>query len=959
VPSSSSARWRRVDELFHAALAQPPGRRHEFLASHCGGDRALSEEVLSLIQADAAGTDTDYEAWAPRVAVAWNAETRPSLSGETIGRYCVLERLGVGAMGEVYRAEDTALRRHVALKTLLPFAGDAARMDRLEDEARTASALNHPNILTIHEISHVAGVPFIASELVDGDTLRDRLAGGPLPLDTAIDVATQVAAGLGAAHAAGVIHRDIKPENLMVRRDGLVKIVDFGLAEPIAPIRTDEGRTPAGRAAVAEGTLSYMSPEQAGSEPLDARTDLFSLGVVIYEMVTGSVPFERPGRAATVDALLHDPAPRPSTVNTALPAALDALIARALERDRERRYQTASELEADLKSVRLRYGRAGIANEHAPAEGSGNNARQARSPVRGRIALAALGMAAVAGGVLWLSAMRRSARDGLDPADLTFLRVTKQAGEELFPSLAPGGDAIVYASAARGNWDIYLHRVGGSPVNLTEGSAFDDIQPVYSPDGQTILFRSDREGGGLFVMPASGGPVTRVSDIGWDPAWSPDGEHIVCSTARVEPTTVRLPQSQLWVVDARTGEKRQLLDGPAYQPQWSPSGTRIAFFGPDAAGQRDLWTVAVAGGAPVRVTTGRYSDWNPVWSADGRFLYFLSDRAGTMNAWRVRIDETTGRPLDAPGPFTLPATNVMYLARAAGSEALTWSNRSGGGTIRRYDLDPARAMVRGKPVSLTSPSRSLLEPEVSPDGTLLVANTRGDSRDDIVVLRADGTQVRALTEDEPRDRDPRWSPDGRRVAFWSDRSGGTSLFLIDSDGSRLQQVVGAGDPDACCPVWSPDGRYLAYLARDLVIHAVDLSGGLDTSRDRILATLPAGVWFQPVSWSADGSRIAGQERRDNNPRGGVAIYNLSTRQYTRLTASGGQPVWLNDSRRLLYTDGSSAYAVDSLTGHAHALFSVLPYHSSDLTVTRDNRHLYVSVRENDADVWVATPPPTR
>ena len=513
----------------------------------------------------------------------------------------------------------------------------------------------------------------------------------------------------------------------------------------------------------------------------------------------------------------------------------------------------------------------------------------------------------------------------------------------------------MYASAAAGNWDIYLHRINSNPVNLTAGSDADDIQPVYSPDGQRILFRSERDGGGLFLMAATGEPVTRVSDIGWDPAWSPDGRQIVCSTARVESTTVRLPASELWIVDVQNGHKRRLLDGPAYQPQWSPSGKRIAFFGPDAMGQRDLWTVAATGGDMVRVTTNRYVDWNPVWSADGRFLYFLSDRDGTMNGWRVRNDETTGRPLDEPRPFTLPAANVMFLARAAGSDALTWSSRYGGGMIQRYALDAARGTVLGKPVSITSPSRSLVEPEISPDGTLLVANTRGEARDDIVILRADGTEVRALTEDEPRDRSPRWSPDGRRVAFWSDRNGGTAIFVVSSDGSRLGQVTGAEAHHSCCAVWSPDGRDPAYLARDLTIHAIDLTKPVDSSRDRVLARLPQGVWFEPVSWSPDGKRLAGQERRGNKPRGGIAIYDLTTKQYMLLTPSGGRPIWLNDSRRLIYSDASSAYVIDTASRHTHELFSVVPYQDSDLTVTRDNRHLYVSVRAYEADVWVANP----
>jgi Tol biopolymer transport system component len=927
------AHWRQVESLFHATLAVPDSHREAYLQSQCGDDRALFDDVASLLRADAAGANTHYEDWAPHVAAAWAADTRRSLAGQNIGRYRVLERLGAGAMGEVYRAEDAALGRHVALKTLLSVAGDRSRLLRLQQEARAASALNHPNILTIHETGDVDGVHFIASEFVDGETLRDRLARGPLAVENAIDIARQVAAGLGAAHAAGVIHRDVKPENLMVRRDGLVKIVDFGLAEPIQPTRMPESRSHRERTPSAAGTLSYMSPEQARGEPLDARTDLFSLGVVFYEMLTGHVPFERQDTADTIDALLHDSPPWPSTVNASVPVALDAVVARALEKDRERRYQTAPELEAELRSLR----------------------RPVRFTMRRRIALATLGLAAVASSVLWVFAMRPSAREGLDPARLTFLRISNQAGEELFPSLTPSGDAVVYASAAAGNWDIYLHRVGDDPINLTADSRVDEIQPVYSPDGQRILFRSEREGGGLFVMPASGGLVTRVSDIGWDPAWSPDGGQIVCSTARVEPTTVRLPDSQLWVVDVRTGQKRQLLDGPAFQPQWSPSGLRIAFSGADGSRQRDLWTIAATGGDPVQLTSDRYADWNPIWSADGRVLYFLSDRGGTMNAWRMRIDEVTGRALEEPRPFTLPAANVILLARAAGSDALTWSSRVGGGMIQRYELDPARGEVLGKPASLTSPSRSLVEAEISPDGSLLVANTRGESRDDIVILRPDGTQVRALTEDEARDRYPRWSPDGRRVAFWSDRSGGTAVFVIDSDGGHLQRVSAAADDRACCPMWSPDGQQLAYLAGDLTIRALDLAASPGAARDRVLAKLPAGIWFQPVSWSPDGSRLAGQERRDNNPRAGVAIFDVTTKQYTRLTRSGGRPIWMNDNRLLVYSDASSAYVLDTISGQARELFSVAPHQNSDLTITRDNRHVYASVRANEADVWVTGP----
>ena len=480
--TSCSARWRRVDALFHEALALPPDERRTFLEAECANDPPLFDEVLTLVLADAPGTAARYEDWAPHVASAWASDMSRSLAGETIGRYRVLERLGAGAMGVVYRAEDKALGRHIALKTLLPFAGDGARMRRLEQEARAASALNHPNILTIHEIGERDGVHFIAAELVEGSNLRDRLDQGTLSILEALDVAAQVAAGLGAAHAAAVIHRDIKPENLMVRRDGLVKIVDFGLAEAIeaAPTRrTPEGQDSGARSAAACGTLTYMSPEQALGEPLDARTDLFSLGVVLYEMATGTTPFERASESATLEALLHEPARRPSDVNPAIPSELDAVIARALEKRRELRYQTASLFEADLKQLRQSGGgsddsKAPPAAEAGITEGS---SRPRRSDVRRRIAVGTMLLVGVTSGLLGLSGMRRV--EGLDPAGLASVRVTRQAGEELFPSLAPRGDTVVYASAAEGNWDIYLHRIGDNPVNLTAGSDVDDMQPVY------------------------------------------------------------------------------------------------------------------------------------------------------------------------------------------------------------------------------------------------------------------------------------------------------------------------------------------------------------------------------------------------------------------------------------------------------------------------------------------------
>jgi Tol biopolymer transport system component len=963
VPGSPSDRWRRVDELFHLALSRPAADRDAFLEAECIGDPGLLAEVRSLVSADASG-EAGYEDWVPQVAAAWMSERSPSLAGRLVGRYRVLDRLGAGSMGEVYRAEDTALRRAIALKILpMRFVSDPDRIRRFEQEARAASALNHPNIVTIHEIGVADDVHFIASELVEGRALRDRLREGPLPLDEALGIAVQVAAGLAAAHAARAIHRDIKPENLVIRPDGLVKIVDFGLAKLIED--PAEGRLPASstrvtRAGSTPGTVSYMSPEQALGEPLDARTDLFSLAVVLYEMLTGVLPFERATEGATYDAILNRAAVPPSAANPMVTPELDTVLLRGLAKERSERYQTAVEFGAELQRLRseavdLRAMRA--AGPAMPATADAADAASGHSGGRWRrhAAIGVLSAVALAG-VVWTSRSRGAASVAVDPSPLAFVQVSHQDGEEAFPALSPDLNLVAYASPATGNWDIYLHRIGGDPINLTADSPADDIQPAFSPDGQRILFRSDRDGGGLFVMAATGGAVTRIADSLWEPAWSPDGREIVGSMAWVDPTTLRFPESPLWVVNLASGEKRRLVDGPAYQPHWSPSGGRIAYSGPDAEGQRNIWTAPAGGGAPVRLTADRHSDWNPVWSADGRFLYFLSDRDGTMNAWRMRVDEATGRPLEDPQPFTLPATRLMTLARAPLTDAFAWSSQFGGHVIQRLDMDVNSETVVGGPVALTPRSRSLAQPDLSPDGRWLVANTRGEAREDLVVVRTDGSEVLALTADEFRDRGARWSPDGQRLAFWSDRDGRAALYVVDRNGGQLERIATSPGRGPCCPVWAPNGRRLVYLADDLTLRAIDFPEPAGSAgRDVLFARLPVGVWFEPVAWSADGTRLAGQERRGNNPRAGIAVFDIRTGRYQQLTGSGGKPNWMADDRRIIYSDGSSAFVLDSMSTRIRPLFSVKPYQNNDVTMLGATGELYVSVRAVEADVWVTRP----
>ena len=341
------ARFQAIDELFQAAVAQPPHERVSYLDERCAGDETLRREVEALLAADS--EQDEFAQIAHGVAADWaHRADRPDLAGQTFGRYKIIEPLGVGGMGEVYLAEDATLGRRVALK-LLPrrFTQDADRLRRFEQEARAVSALNHPNIITIHEVGQSDGTHFIATEFIEGETLNEKVQKSRLPLGQVLDIGCQTAGALAAAHAAGIVHRDIKPANIMLRRDGYIKVLDFGLAK-LASTTAQLDATEPGRVM---GTVNYMSPEQALGKPLDARTDIFSLGVVLYEIASGNRLFAGDSEAGTYNRILNEEPPPLSELDSALPKEFDQVVRRALEKEPERRYQSATDLRDDLRRL--------------------------------------------------------------------------------------------------------------------------------------------------------------------------------------------------------------------------------------------------------------------------------------------------------------------------------------------------------------------------------------------------------------------------------------------------------------------------------------------------------------------------------------------------------------------------------------------------------------------------------
>jgi serine/threonine-protein kinase len=1448
-------RWRQIKALLESALERGPHEREAFLDNACAGDQELRNEVEALL--DSHARSGDFIELPAYELLAGSLTQTDLVAGTTLGPYEIVRRLGSGGMGDIYLAEDTRLGRKIALKALPShFTKDAERVRRFQLEAKAASALSHPNIITIFEIGQFEHLHYIAFEYVDGQTLRQRLINAPLTIAEALTVASSVAAALLASHEAGIVHRDIKPENIMMRTDGVVKMLDFGLAKltegkPLASEASTLFQTERG---ILMGTAPYMSPEQARGLAIDPRTDIWSLGVVLYEMVAGRPPFEGPTNSDVLVAILgREPVPLPR-YRPEVPTELEWIIKKTLRKDRDERYQTAREVLADLRNLgqrldfeeelersldpadsrriifsdrqfqpqasttaidtlailpfqqnepdagseyfsdgltesmikalsRLpelrvmawstvsRYKRqpidprqvgrelrvravlmgrimqstdqlliklelvdvrdgsqlwadnytckpsdvldvetrisseiserlllrltseerkqlarrptdnvdayhaylkgrycwnkrtdedvrkaiayfttaieadpnyalayVGLADSYLVLGGFGiatlapkdayPKAREAVdraleiddtlaeahaslaycladydwhwtaaerefkralelqpgyavahhwygflfltahgrldeaiaemeraleldplslpvgsniglvlylarryeealahfqrnlqmdrsffythwqmalayeqcgrygdaiagfqkaialsetstlprallartyalagkksevsallnelnelstqryvSPYRIASVYAALGDRERAfkwlehayggrdGWLIWLavdpvfdslrsderltdllhriglpspqtvgkhttdSRLISPAQDGpqsaksfgrrfsramlisaaavvllagghllfrfvnrpaKSPQSASFQQLTFQSGPEFFPSLSPDGKAIVYASRASGNWDIYFQRLGNSrSINLTREFAIDDSQPAFSPDGQRIAFRSERDGGGVYVMSANGESPVRVSDFGYSPSWSPDGGRIIVGTEKIPQPSTRPTKSQLWMIDLKSGQRQQISEGDALQPAFSPHQKRIAYWSRgDRYGQREhIWTIPAGGGEAAAVTDGSSSDLNPVWSPDGTYLYFASNRGGSSNIWRVAIDEDTGATSGGPEAVTSSGatSSVLYLTFSRTGQ-LAYSAQTDIRNLRSVSFNPPQGTA-GKPVPITSGSLQLWFPDISPDGQWLTAYTMGQQRH-IYVMRTDGSDQRDLTPDNYRYAWPRWSPDGQQIALTSRRTGDYELWIMNRDGSGLRQLTQSSGGHYS--PWSHNGAMVAYSIHTPKNDCVIIDPNKAWADQKFVYLPPlsdASLSFEGWSWSPDGKRLAGIRHLPNGVHSGIGIYDLQAQTYDWLTDFGDWPIWLNDNRRLLFVSQGTIYLFDIELRKYRQVF-VVTDQDVDIgspAISHDNRTIYFTYVAAEADIWL-------
>jgi Tol biopolymer transport system component/predicted Ser/Thr protein kinase len=874
--------------------------------------------------------------------------------GSTLNHYRLVKALGSGGMGDVYLADDTRLKRQVAIKILpAALAAQSDRRERFEREAQAIAALNHPNIVTIFSVEQSADTHFLTMEFVDGRTLADVLPKSGLPLTRLLAIARQIVDAVVAAHDQGIVHRDLKPANVMVTGNDRVKVLDFGLAKlreaadpAIAASMPTRELTGEGRIV---GTVAYMSPEQAEGKTVDGRSDVFSIGVMLYELAAGARPFAGDTSLSVLTSILRDTPKEVTDLNAALPRDFARITRRCLAKDADRRYQSAKDLRNDLDELAQ-----ALDSGELNAPPSAGRARRRVWPMVAAacVAVAAIGLAAA------LRLRDPIVRLASAPPTATFTRLTIQEGAALEPCLSPDGKWVVYVNSTSGNPDIYLQSVTGqTAINLTKDSPAADRSPAFAPDGELVVFRSEREGGGLFIMGRTGESVRRLTRTGFQPAWFPDGKRIVFASVDVPAVDGRGGDiSELWWVNASGGEPQRLFDGDATQPRVSPHGTRIAFWNLPtdstpkrfAGTNRDIWTVATDGTRPVRVTSDDANDWNPVWAPDGRSLYFLSNRSGSMNLWRVAVDETTGATTGQPQALTVPSPYIRHFALSADGSVGTYATLAVTNNLARIHFDPRTATVDGTMEPITTGPRDFGTIDINPGGRELAVSTSTRQQEDLYVIPADGGALRQLTNDRARDRAVRSSPDGRRVLFYSDRSGTFEVWSIDRDGSGLRQLTTS--PGRYYPVPSRDGSKVT--ASDINSWQLYVYDSRDFSKP--LETLPPfpqkireGGQLAPLDWSPDGRQLAGTAARR------LWVYAFDTKTYRTITdVTGESGTWLPDSRRIIIGRQGRFFVTDTSSGESRQLYAIPGEQLGAARLTIDGAYLYFTHGTTSGDIWL-------
>jgi len=970
-------RWHRVKEIFEAALKLESNERARFLDQECAGDDQTREEVETLLTADQeAGNFGETPAIEVMVRIMANDNSN-LLIEKSLAHYRVIERLGAGGMGEVYLAEDTKLGRKVALKVLpQTLLADGQAKRRFIQEAKTASALNHPNIITIYEISSDHGHDFIAMEYVEGETLRDVLSGPRIKTSRAADLIAQTASALAAAHEAGIIHRDIKPENVMVTRTSQVKVLDFGLAKlaearrpPSATSDADADTFILSRKNVVTmpgtvlGTVSYMSPEQAEGLAVDGRSDIFSLGVVLYEILGGKRPFEGKSAIDTLHSIINDEPPSIVELNPSLPYEVTELLAKALAKERTERYQHAGDFELDLRRFKRALETNSLSSSRVVPGAKNPVQRPWLIPIL--LALALLVLAGVSFAAWKVGQLRQPPVRTSSLESTRLLPVTVDAGFEGEPSFAPDGQTIAYVSDRTGNFDIYLKQVSGGPdINLTNHPA-DDMQPAVSPDGKQIAFVSSRSGqsdclcffvygtdqplmgGSIWVMPALGGSPRKIVDSGTFPSWSPDGTSVIF-------TKGPWYGQKLYKVPSTGGEPQEIpikLKGGApfiAYPTYSPDGRWIAL---EAA--NNIYIVNANGGEPVKIVEGKH----PNWSGNTETLIYCSVEAGkNYTLWQIPFSTKEGKRSGAPEPLTVGRGRDTQAAVSRDGKLIAFSALDVSFNLESLPFDPESGQGMDRPQPITSGSDLIYFHSSSPDGAATVFESHRGATSFIWRVDHGSPPVQLTADPNYTDSYPRWSSDGRFIAFnrvrANDVNATEDLWLMAADGANPQRLI----EKAGYATWMADGRALTYLSLtefQLFLYDVGSKTSRRLTNDEVIygsgIPSPDGKWVAFMSIASGNVDIRAVPIEGGQSR---SVVTTERQDFHPLFSPSGKWLYFQLDHRNLYRVPGPAQNWKESAPQKITNFPESGLFLEDPHISPDGRTLVYARRRTTGDIWV-------
>ena len=996
-------RWQRVEHLYHSALKIAADQRGTFLKDECQNDEELRHEVESLLSYESSAAEfiesPAFDVAARLMAKDSSAEHQISstIPGPTPPRFRVLEKLGGGGMGVVFKAEDIKLRRTVALKFLPPeLSRDAQALERFQREAYAASALNHPNICTVHDVDEFQGQPFIAMELLEGQTLERRVGERPLPLPELLDLAIQISDALDAAHTRGIIHRDIKPSNIFVTSRSQAKILDFGLAKrtrpPINELRvghtkvslSEEHLTTPG---VAIGTVAYMSPEQARGEEVDTRTDLFSFGAVLYEMATGIPPFSGSTSAVIFDAILNKTPLSPLSLNSEILQNLAEIIGKALEKDRDLRYQVASEIRGDLKRLKRdsASGR-GLRNAHAEVEQSPSyrtpSTQHSNAPFwvgwarrHWALLMAAVCVVMLAlGMVLWFGKTLPSARPELKQRQLTnnsFENPVKSGG------ISPDGKYLAYSDAKR----IYLKLIEtGETLVIPEpdipNDGMDWETGPWFPDSTRFLAASHpsnlthaatAQEASIWVVSILGRPPRKLRDHAELYSISRDGSLIAFGTIRG-----KFGNREIWVMDPNGEQARKFFDTDENSAicclSWSPTGERVIYVMTDKEGDK-LVSRGVRGG--VVTTIFSPSELNRInelsWLPDGRFLYSQEEPgsffpSSTCNLWEMRLDQHTGKQRDqrqltnwsgfCMNNFSVTADGKKLVLRKWVGHLTSYMGDLAAGGLRLLN-------IRHFPLSETSDGAADWMPDSK--AIILVSNRTGKF----------SLYKQPLDEDTPEPlvtegygRNPRVTPDGKWLLYFAKTgappasvpepvmrvsiNGGPSEPLFTAAADTVLITCARAPSDVCATAASTADH------KQAVVTALDPLKGRGPELTRLTVDPAQDNWW--LDLSPDGTRIAATP----SVAGPIYIYSLRGQPTQQIEVKGWSNLlnfaWAANGKGLFVVAGVKGGRVVlyvDFKGNAHLLWEDTGGSAETLAVpSPDGRHLAMQGWTTSGNMWM-------